>query len=333
MTMDLTWRLARRLGDGRFRSGVTLAGELGVSRATIWNASQRLRELGFDVQSVRGRGYRLADPVDWLDVERIRQGMESEADRLIAAIEVHEQIDSTNARLLLAGPPPQARAMACLAEFQDSGRGRRGRRWVSPPGTGVCLSVAWQFDRQPPKFGALGLVAGLAVREALKELGVAAVMIKWPNDLVVANLKLGGVLVEMRAEGNGPALAVVGVGINYRLSERADSEIRESGGLPATDLAVACGDTILPGRNTVASAILSALVTALDRFGREGPGDLVAAWRDADALVGRQVAVELGKERVTGRALGIDADGSLRVERDGGTMRVTAGDVSVRTET
>jgi BirA family biotin operon repressor/biotin-[acetyl-CoA-carboxylase] ligase len=331
--MDLAWRLARKLGDGRFRSGVTLAGELGVSRATIWNASQRLRELGFDVHSVRGRGYRIAEPVDWLDVESIRQSMGSGADRLVAAIEVHEHIDSTNARLLLAGPPPQARALACLAEFQSSGRGRRGRRWVSPPGAGVCLSVAWQFDRQPPKFASLGLVAGLAVRDALKELGVAAIMIKWPNDLVVGNRKLGGVLVEMRAEGNGPALAVVGVGINFRLSQRAESEIRETGGLPATALAAAFGDTVLPGRNRVASAILSALVPALERFGREGPGDLVAAWREADALVGRQVAVELGQERVFGRALGIDADGSLRVEHDGGTMRITAGDVSVRAET
>ena len=203
---------------------------------------------------------------------------------------------------------------------------------MSPPATGVCLSVAWQFDRQPPKFASLGLVAGLAVRDALKRLGVAAIMIKWPNDLVIEDRKLGGVLVEMRAEGNGPALAVVGVGINFRLPEGADREIRETGGLPATDLAAACGDTILLDRNTVASAILSALVPALERFGREGPSDLVAAWRDADALVGRQVAVELGQQSVTGRAVGIDTDGSLRVEHEGETMRITAGDVSVRTE-
>lgn len=330
--MDLAWRLARKLGDGRFRSGVTLAGELGVSRASVWNASQRLRELGLEVHSVRGRGYRLAQPIDWLDVGKIRRDLPDGASDLLAAIEVHEEIDSTNARLLAAGSPPEGRALACLAEFQQSGRGRRGRRWLSPPGSGVCLSVAWQFDRPPLRFASLGLVVGLAVRGALKELGVSRAMLKWPNDLVVEDRKLGGVLVEMRAEGNGPSLAVVGVGVNYRLGQDVDAAVVESGGLPPTDLAAAIGEDDTPDRNTVASAMLSALVRRIEAFGREGPGDLAGEWRDADALAGRAVSVDLGGERVTGLAAGIDDDGALRVERESGTMRVTAGDVSVRAE-
>ena len=330
--MDLTWRLARRLGDGRFRSGVTLAGELGVSRATIWNAAQRLRELGLEVHSVRGRGYRLAEPIDWLDVNRIRGDLRGAAADTVAAIEVHEQIESTNARLLTAAPPP-GRALACLAEFQTHGRGRRGRRWVSPPGAGIWLSLAWLFERPPAGFSTLGLVVGLAVRDALGGLGIEGASIKWPNDLVVGDRKLGGILVELRAEGNGPSLAVVGVGINYRLGHEAASEIEAAGGLEPTDVAEAFAGEHPPDRNAVASAMLTALATRVDAFGRDGPGDLAREWREADALEGRQVRVDLGNDEVTGRAVGIDEDGALLVEHEGGTMRVTAGDVSVRAET
>jgi BirA family biotin operon repressor/biotin-[acetyl-CoA-carboxylase] ligase len=330
--MDLAWRLARRLGDGRFRSGVTLAGELGVSRATIWNAARRLRDLGLVVHSVRGRGYRLADPVDWLDVDRIRRGLDADTSSLVAAIEVHEQIDSTNARLLAATPPPSGRALACLAEFQTSGRGRRGRRWISPPGAGIWLSLAWLFDRPPAGFSTLGLVAGLAVRDALRGLGMDGIMIKWPNDLVAGDRKLGGVLVELRAEGNGPSLAVLGVGVNYRLPPGTAVEIEETDGLQPTDLVDVSVAADPPDRNAVVSAMLAALVGRVEAFGRDGPGDLVREWCDADALAGRRVTVDLGDEQVTGRAIGIDEDGALRLEHESGTMRVTAGDVSVRAE-
>jgi BirA family biotin operon repressor/biotin-[acetyl-CoA-carboxylase] ligase len=174
-------------------------------------------------------------------------------------------------------------------------------------------------------------VAGLAVREALASLGVEDILLKWPNDLVVADEKLGGVLVEMRAEGNGPCLVVIGVGINHRLPAGLAAEVCRAGGLAPVDLAtVSAGEA--PSRNAVAAAVIAALAGRLAAVGREGTGDVRAEWGRSDAIAGRQVVVETGTRRISGRAEGIDADGALRIEQEGDMVRVTAGDVSVRPE-
>ena len=328
--MDLAWDLARSLADGRFHSGQELAAAFGVTRSTIWNAANALRERGLEIQAVRGRGYRLPAPLDWLDEAAIAD-MLGPAARLVSAVRILRETDSTNSRLMASPAPPPGRAEVCLAEYQTGGRGRRGRRWLSPPGAGVWLSVAWQFSRPPDNLSALGLVAGLAVREGLADLGIGETRLKWPNDLVVGGQKLGGVLVEMRAEGNGPCLAVVGVGVNYRLPSGLPAEVRRQGGIAPTDLRAVAEDQP-PSRNAVAAAIVASLVGRLDTVGRTGVGDIREAWRAADAIEGSQVRVEEGGRQTTGRAVGIDPDGALRIECEGTVRRVTAGDVSVRPE-
>jgi len=326
--MDLAWDLARRLADGRFHSGQSLATEFDVTRSTVWNALKSLRDRGLELHAVRGRGYRLPVALDWLGEDTIRALLGPSAD-LVCAIRIFEETDSTNSRLLASLAPPSGRASACLAEFQTGGRGRRGRQWLSPPGAGVWLSVAWQFDRPPDNLSALGLVAGLAAREALARLDVGSVMLKWPNDLVIEDEKLGGVLVEMRAEGNGPCLVVIGVGINYRLPGGLAEDVCRAGGLMPVDLAAACdGDP--PSRNAVAAALVSALADRLAAVAGKGVGDLRDEWSHADAIAGRQVIVENHGRPIRGRATGIDVDGALRVDQGDGIVRVTAGDVSVR---
>jgi len=328
--VELAWGLARRLADGRFHSGQSLAAEFAVTRSTVWNALKTLRDRGLEVHAVRGKGYRLPMSLDWLDEGRIRAALDA-AGRYVASLRVLQEAESTNTCLMTSPPPPSGQASVCLAEYQTGGRGRRGRRWLSPPGAGVWLSVAWQFERPPDNLSALGLVAGLAARGALAGLGVPDVLLKWPNDLVVRGQKLGGVLVEMRAEGNGPCLVVIGVGVNHRLPSALAEAVRRSGGLVPVDLASVC-DGAPPARNDLAAALVAALVVRLDSVGREGAGDVRAEWRRADAIAGRQVVVETGERSISGRAVGIDADGALRVEHGGGILRVTAGDVSVRPE-
>lgn len=331
LAMELAWGLARKLADGRFHSGQSLAAEWGVTRSTVFNALQTLRDRGLEIHAVRGKGYRLPAAVDWLEEERIRSGL-GVGGGYVDAVRVMQEVDSTSTRLMASPPPPPGRAVVCLAEFQTGGRGRRGRRWLSPPGAGVWLSLAWQFDRPPENLSALGLVAGLAVREALAGLGVDDILLKWPNDLVVADEKLGGVLVEMRAEGNGPCLVVIGVGINHRLPARLAAEVREAGGLAPVDLATVNAAGAVPSRNAVAAAVISALAVRLEAVARQGAGDVRTEWRRSDALAGRQVVVETGGRSIPGRAAGIDLDGALRIEQEGGMVRVTAGDVSVRPE-
>jgi BirA family biotin operon repressor/biotin-[acetyl-CoA-carboxylase] ligase len=326
--VDLAWRLARQLADGRFHSGESLAARFGVTRSTVWNALETLRERGLEIHAVRGKGYRLPMALDWLDEDRIRQAL-GRALGHVGTIQVVEEADSSNSRLMASPPPPAGQANVCLAEYQTGGRGRRGRRWLAPPGAGVCLSVAWQFSRPPDNLSALGLVAGLAAREALVDIGVRDVLLKWPNDLVVDDEKLGGVLVEMRAEGNGPCLAVIGVGINHRLPAELADQVRRSGGLAPVDLATVSGDEP-PSRNDVAAAVISALARRLESVSRQGTGDVPSEWGKADAIAGRQITVVTGELSISGRAAGIDADGALRIAHEDGMMRVTAGDVSVR---
>lgn len=328
--MDLAWRLARRLADGCFHSGESLAAEFCVTRATVWNALQTMRDRGLEIHAVRGKGYRLPAALDWLDEERIATGLPT-ALRDRVAVQVLPEADSTNARLLAAPPPAPGRAAVCLAEYQSGGRGRRGRRWLSPPGAGIYLSLAWQFDRPPANLSALSIVAGLAIREALLGLGARGLMIKWPNDLVVDGGKLGGLLVELRAEGNGPCHAVIGVGINYRLPAALAEEVERTGGIVPVDLTTVCeGEP--PDRNIAAGAMVAHMMARLDRLTVEDVTRLCADWKEADALGGRMVIVEIGERRVSGCAAGIESDGALRLERSGEMLRVTAGDVKVRPE-
>lgn len=326
--MELAWRLAQRLGDGRFHSGQTLAEELGVSRSTVWNMLQGLRDRGLQVHAVRRKGYRLPEPVNWLAEDRVRAALPGPL-RERVAIEVLPETDSTNNRLLALPPPAPGSARACLAEYQTVGRGRRGRRWWCPPGAGICLSLAWQFDRPPPDLSALSVVAGLAVRQSLLSGGFEDIMLKWPNDLVAGIRKLGGLLVEMRAEGNGPCHVVVGVGINHRLPASLEGQIRQDGGLAPIDLVSICGGDP-PDRNAVAGKLIGDLIECMNRFAVEGARGLVADWRSADALSGREITVDTAGRRLSGRAAGIDKDGALRVELDDRVERITAGDVSVR---
>lgn len=325
--MDVPWRVAERLAHGRFVSGQALAEELGVTRATIWKGIHDLERRGLPVHAVRGRGYRLAAPVEWLDAAAVLGALPPATRRLLEDLAVHRELDSTSSALLAAGPPPPGRARVCLVDYQAGGRGRRGRAWVSSPGAGVCLSVGWQFERPPRGLSALGQVAALAVRRAVETAGVRGVRLKWPNDLVAGGRKLGGLLTELRAEANGPAFVVMGIGLNHRLPAAAAAAI--TGGLPPVDLAELC-DGRPPGRNAAAAALVAALVSVLDRYAEAGPGNLVADWAAVDALAGRPVELRMDDTRIAGIAAGLEPDGALRLETDAGTRRVTAGDVSVR---
>jgi len=327
--MQLDWRLARRLSGGEFASGQVLAREFGVSRSAIWSSVRSLEQKGLSVQAVRGRGYRLPAAVEWLTESAIRDAIPAEQRGDVAGLELLFETGSTNQRLMSAPPPRPGQALVCLAEYQTQGRGRRGRRWLMPPAAGICLSVAWQFERPPIALSALGPAAGLAARRALLDLGFDRTGLKWPNDLMWQDAKLGGVLVELRAEGHGPTHVVIGVGINDRLSPGLAQAIVETGGQAPMDLAAMAGEQ-RPGRNRVAGAIIGRLVELLAECTRHGVDRMCRDWTEADVLAGREVRVLLGDRELVGVARGIASDGALLVETRDGVRRLTAGDVSVR---
>jgi BirA family biotin operon repressor/biotin-[acetyl-CoA-carboxylase] ligase len=315
------------LADGRLHSGESLARRLGISRAAVWKAIERLRGKGIDIQAVPRQGYSLAAGVELLDEVRIRAALGvPRADRL-GEFELAFEIDSTNTQLLAAAPPPYGQARACLSELQLAGRGRRGRPWIAPFGGSIALSLGWSFADASRASPALSLCVGVAVARALERCGARGIALKWPNDIWFADRKLGGVLLELRAEASGPAYVVIGIGLNVKLGPLQRSRI-ESAGVRVAAVDEAC--SAAPSRNLLAGAMIDELLSMLSHFERDGFAEYREAWLERDALRDRPARVLTGGDAVVGIARGVSADGALRLECAGRIREFMSGEVSLR---
>ncbi len=322
-------RVFAELSDGQFHSGEDLAQALGVSRSAVWKAVKSLRDLGATLHAVRNRGYRLAKSSEPLAAERILEKLSEAVRKQVRSLEVAWTVGSTNTELLSRANPPNGSSEVMLAEYQTAGRGRRGRAWLAPPGGAICLSLSWTFRDVPADLGALGLVIGVCELRALHALGVTGAKLKWPNDVLVDERKLGGILIELRAESGGPACVVIGIGLNVALGAPLLAQIAETG-IAATDLVTA--GLVEPSRNSVAGALVDSCIRGLLEFERDGLRPFVENWRDADALQGKMVDVRGAVGEVTrGLARGVDLHGALLVETaEEGLKKFVSGDVSVR---
>lgn len=322
-------RVFAELSDGQFHSGEDLAQALGVSRSAIWKVVKSLRDLGATLHAVRNRGYRLAKASVPLSAERIRERISPDVRERVTSLEVAWSVASTNTVLLSRPNPPNGTSEVMLAECQTAGRGRRGRAWLAPPGGAICLSLSWMFRDVPADLSALGLVIGVCELRALQQLGVSGAKLKWPNDVWADERKMGGILIELRAESGGPACVVIGIGLNMALGAPLLAKIAEMGNA-ATDLVTAgLGE---PSRNVVAGVLVDSCVRGLLEFERDGLRPFLEDWQHADALQGRVVEVRGATGEVSrGLARGVDLHGALLVETAGeGLKRFVSGDVSVR---
>jgi BirA family biotin operon repressor/biotin-[acetyl-CoA-carboxylase] ligase len=317
------------LADGSPRSAVELASQLQLDRDALSGLVQELRERGVAVANVPGGGYCLPEAVELLDAGRIAEYARRRGTPLPQPVEVLFEIGSTNTYLADATPPPPGQSRIVLAELQHAGRGRRGRSWLAPFGSGLTFSVAWTFPGTPPGLAALGLALGVAVAEALRGLGLAEARLKWPNDVVWRGRKLGGLLLQLRTETGGAATVVAGLGLNLSLPEETRAALAGGGALPVADLreAMAAGP---PGRNELAAALASAMLDALAGFERSGFAPFAGRWAALDALAGECVLVSDGTSDVEGEACGVDAAGALQLRIDGELRRFLSGDVSLR---
>jgi BirA family biotin operon repressor/biotin-[acetyl-CoA-carboxylase] ligase len=326
-TSSLAQRVFQRLDDRAYQSGEALAADLSVTRAAVWKAVEQLRELGVALDAQTNKGYRLAPGISALSTERIEAHLPGEVRASLEALLVEWMLESTNTRLLDALPPAAGRASVLLAEHQTGGRGRRGRGWVAPPGGAICLSLAWQYADMPADLSALSLVVGLCTVNALAGLGITGVSLKWPNDLVTPDGKLGGILIEMRAESGGPVHVVAGIGLNVMLDDAARAAVKATGNI-ADD--IRARHSSVPDRNHIVAALLARLVPALEGFPRHGLTPHLDNWHDCDALRASEVRVENAGEITRGVARGIDAHGALLVETPAGVRRFISGEVTVR---
>jgi BirA family transcriptional regulator, biotin operon repressor / biotin---[acetyl-CoA-carboxylase] ligase len=323
-------RLLELLSDGAFHSGEKLAKRLRVSRGGIWKIVTALRTLGVEIQSVPRQGYRLPRPVDLYDKAAILAAASERARASLERTDVLLTVDSTNRFVADIEDALEAgRAQLCVAELQNAGRGRRGRSWIAPFGSGICMSVGWQFAEPPPTFSALSLAVGVAIVKALRRLGAEDVGLKWPNDLVWKGRKLGGVLIEMRGESSGPSHVVIGIGMNVRMPTVIRLLLAEQQAAVIADVQEILRERT-PNRNQLVACVVSELVAMLNTFTTEGFAPYHAAWQQLDALSAVPVKVISGAQTTLGIAQGVDLDGTLLVDVEGEIRRFVSGEVSLR---
>lgn len=319
-------QIVRLLADGELCSGEAIAERLCISRAAVWKAVRKASEtLQLEIDSVRGRGYRLRTPLELLETDAIRAALPGPRLGQLAEIRLFDLIDSTNTWLIQQARAGAASGSVCLAEQQSAGRGRRGRAWVSPFGGNIYLSLLWRFGLAPGQLGGLSLGAGVAVARALESTGAAGIGLKWPNDLHWQRRKLAGLLLEVAGESQGPSWVVIGVGVNLRLDPARAAGIDQ----PWVDLTTVLAGAVF-SRNTVVAALIAELTAMLSDYGERGLAPLIDDWLARDAYRGEPVELMTGERRIAGVYAGIDRNGSLLLDIDGALHAFQAGEVSLR---
>ncbi len=317
--------LLAALASGQPVSGARLAESAGLTRAAIWKQIQALRARGLPVESHGSAGYRLPWPLELLDAEHIREAMDMPSRVRLGALDVHWELDSTSSELQRRGPAA-ADLSVVFAETQSVGRGRRGRTWLSPPGINLYVSCLKRFDGGLAALSGLSLAVGVIALRALAAAGVSGAGLKWPNDVLTPQGKLAGILVELSGEYQGPCAAVIGIGLNLRLTDA----LREQAGQPVADVAGLCGGQP-PSRNRMAAALVEALVNGLRQFEQHGFAAFVDDYATHDLLRDVPLTLSGAQGDFTGIGAGVDARGALQVRlADGSTRAVDSADVTVR---
>jgi BirA family biotin operon repressor/biotin-[acetyl-CoA-carboxylase] ligase len=328
-TQTRRMRLLTMLANGAFHSGQQLARRLRISRGGVWKLIRSLQAMGINVESVPRQGYRLPRAVDLLDKKAISAELTPAMLKQIDPLEVLLTVDSTNRHVAERAAHTPGTTHVCVAEVQNAGRGRRGRSWVAPFGSGICMSMGWQFVEAPPTFSALSLAVGVAAVNALRRRGVEGVGLKWPNDLIWQQRKLGGILIEMRGESAGPAQVVIGIGINVHMPVAVRLTLAEQQAALIADLHEIMRERT-PTRNALVATLVEEIVKMLQTFSEHGFEPFLDQWRRLDTLADASVRVITGTETTFGRARGVDLNGTLLVDVDGQLRGFASGEVSVR---
>ncbi|MFG1175814.1 bifunctional biotin--[acetyl-CoA-carboxylase] ligase/biotin operon repressor BirA [Erwiniaceae bacterium CAU 1747] len=309
-------KLVSVLADGEFHSGEQLGEQLGMSRAAINKHIQTLKEWGIDVFTVTGKGYSLSSPMQLLNEADINARLDNGR---LAVIPV---IDSTNQYLMDRMDTLQS-GDTCVAEYQQAGRGRRGRQWVSSFGVNLYLSMYWRLEQGPAAAMGLSLVIGIVLAEALQELGAADVRVKWPNDIYLQDRKLAGILVELTGKTGDAAQIVIGIGINLGMRTPAAEAINQ-GWINLQEAGVNVD------RNALSASLVNKLRNALAQFEQDGLTPFVGRWARLDNYIDRPVKLLIGDREIFGVARGIDQQGGLILEQDGVRKSWVGGEISLR---
>lgn len=311
--------LLELLKDGRFHSGQALGDALGISRSAVWKQLQQMEaELGLSIHKVRGRGYQLAAPITSLSSAEIGR----QAAVCPWGVLVYDSIDSTNAQALRLIERGQPSPFLVLAERQTAGRGRRGRKWVSPFAENLYYSLVLRIEGGMRQLEGLSLVVGLAVMQTLRELGVSSAGLKWPNDVLVGQKKIAGILLELVGDPADVCHVVLGVGINANM--RSADEVDQEW----TSVRLETGKIV--DRNELAACLSLVLKSYLDRHQMSGFSAIQEEWEQNHLWQGRPVSLIAGVNKIDGVVVGVDRQGALRLMVDGAERVYSGGELSLR---
>lgn len=324
MLTPLGFRLLRRLADGEIHSGEALASAVGMSRARVSQVLKEADTAGLKLERIRGQGYRLHDPVPFLERDAIVAALGATGKTL--KIDVVDTVDSTNSELNRRAAREDVHRRLLIAEWQTAGRGRRGRGWTAVAGGSLTFSLGWRFEQGAGFLAGLSLAVGVALARALEIAGIRGVELKWPNDLIHRYCKFGGILIELSGDALGPSLAVIGVGINVRLPPAARRTIAQ----PVTDLATVARARVID-RNLLLAVLVRELTAMLDRYAVEGFAPLILEWQRRNAFRGKAAKIVLPDgSTASGDVVGVDASGALVLDHGGRRLRFVTGEVSLR---
>lgn len=272
-----------------------------MSRAAINKHIQTLRDWGVDVFTVPGKGYSLPEPIQLLNAKQILGQLDG------GSVAVLPVIDSTN-QYLLDRIGELKSGDACIAEYQQAGRGRRGRKWFSPFGANLYLSMFWRLEQGPAAAIGLSLVIGIVMAEVLRKLGADKVRVKWPNDLYLQDRKLAGILVELTGKTGDAAQIVIGAGINMAM-RRVEESVVNQGWITLQEAGINLD------RNTLAAMLIRELRAALELFEQEGLAPYLSRWEKLDNFINRPVKLIIGDKEIFGISRGIDKQGLYYLSR------------------
>ena len=307
------------LSDGKFHSGESLGRALGISRTAVWKQLQKLESMGLQLESVKGKGYRLPRDFELLNEKKIIGYLTPTVQNQLKTLQIHQSLDSTNRVATEEIQQSQsdtagATGTIIMSEYQSNGRGRRGKHWVSPFASNIYLSLIWGFDNGANALQGLSLSIGVAVKRALTELGVEAVSLKWPNDIYVNEKKLGGILLEMVGDPAGQCSVIIGIGINVAMPSESGQAIDQQW----TDVRSSVRKPV--SRNRLAAFVVENCFNLLADYEQKGFAAYREEWQASDAFKGRQGAVSSATQSTTGTILGVDNSGALKMQLGNGEV-------------
>src|SRR3990172_7777760 len=306
-----------------FVSGQILSNKIKVSRAAEWKHIEGLRKRGYVIDSIPSKGYRLVEIPDRMSPDEIKGSIKTGI--IGKDLLFFDEVDSTNDIAMGSGAKGAAEGLVVLAEGQSHGKGRMGRTWVSPKYVNLYVSILLRPDISPPHAPVLTMMAALSTAQAITDVTGLETMIKWPNDILVDQKKVSGILTEMNAEQERINYVVIGIGINVNM-KREDFPVDLR--VPATSLAECLGKRV--DRMNLLLMLIRILEQDYDELKKDGIMSIFNRWRKGCDILNRRIKVSLPGEEITGVAEDLTPEGGLMVRLDCGEKRVIyAGDVSI----